>query len=129
MSAEQHDQPRPDEHLAAAAAGIDWLARMEASDFKLEERLGQILRVGVTASSVCLGVGLVLSLMTGALAAGGALMTAGLVMLMATPVARVAASVVEYGVHRDWTFFTLTAIVLLELLAGIVAALVFHKRL
>ena len=129
MSPEQQGEPRPDERLAAAAAGVDWFARMEASDFKLEERLGQILRVGVYASSVCLGVGLLLSLTTGAVAVSGALMTAGLVMLMATPVARVAASVVEYGVHRDWTFFTLTAIVLLELLAGIVAALVFHRRL
>ena len=129
MSPEQQDEPRPDERLATAAAGIDWQARMEASDFKLEERLGQILRVGVYASSVCLGVGLLLSLTTSAVAISGALMTAGLVMLMATPVARVAASVVEYGVHRDWTFFTLTAIVLLELLAGIVAALVFHRRL
>ena len=129
MSPEQQDEPRPDERLATAAAGIDWLARMEASDFKLEERLGQILRVGVYASSVCLGLGLLLSLTTSAAAISGALMTAGLVMLMATPVARVAASVVEYAIHRDWTFCTLTAIVLLELLAGIVAALVFHRRL
>jgi uncharacterized membrane protein len=57
------------------------------------------------------------------------LMTAGLMMLMATPVARVAASVVGYAVDRDWTFFILTSIVLLELCAGIVAALVFHRRL
>ena len=56
-------------------------------------------------------------------------MTTGLVMLMATPVARVAASVIEYLMHRDWPFFALTAIVLLELCAGIVAALVFHRRL
>ena len=48
---------------------------------------------------------------------------------MATPVARVATSMVEYVRHRDWTFSILTAIVLLELCAGIVAALVFHRRL
>ncbi len=55
-------------------------------------------------------------------------MSAGLVMLMATPVTRVAVSVVEYGRQRDWTFFALTGLVLLELVAGIVAALVFHSK-
>ena len=56
-------------------------------------------------------------------------MLVGLVALMGTPVARVAMSVVEYGRRRDWTFFVLTLIVLAELCAGIVAALVFHRRL
>lgn len=129
MSSTPQDESGLDKRLSAAAAGVGWLAKMEASDFQLEERLGTILRVGVYASSVCLGVGLLLSLTTNAVAVSGWLMTAGLLMLIATPVARVAASVVEYGVHRDWTFFILTAIVLLELSAGIVAALVFHKRL
>lgn len=99
-------------------------------DFSLEARLGVILRAGVVTSSLCLALGLLLSLVAPGLAMSAAwLMTAGLVMLMATPVARVAASVVEYGRQRDWTFFTLTALVLLELAAGIVAALVFHTKL
>ena len=102
----------------------------QANDFSLEERLGAILRVGVYASSICLFVGLLLSLTAPGLAAlAGWLMTAGLVMLMATPVARVAASVVEYGLQRDWTFFALTGLVLLELAASIVAALVFRTKL
>jgi hypothetical protein len=45
------------------------------------------------------------------------------------PVARVVVSIVGYIRARDWTFATLTAIVLLELLASAVAALVFNKRL
>ena len=98
------------------------------SDAQLETRLGRILRVGVYASSLFLAIGLAFSL-TLFDTAGTWLMTTGLVMLMATPVARVAASVVEYLKHRDWPFFVLTAIVLLELCAGIIAALVFHKRL
>jgi uncharacterized membrane protein len=57
------------------------------------------------------------------------LMNAGLMILMATPVARVAASVAEYARERDWTFVVLTSIVLLELCGGIIAALVFHRRL
>ncbi len=101
-----------------------------ADDVSLEERLGAILRVGVYASSICLAAGLLLSLAVPSIATlAGWLMTAGLVMLMATPVARVAVSVVVYGLQRDWTFFTLTALVLLELTAGIIAALVFHTRL
>jgi len=105
-------------------------AAKQSSDFSLEERLGAVLRVGVYASSICLAVGLVLSLTVPGLAAlAGWFMTAGLVMLMATPVARVAVSVVVYGMQRDWTFFALTGLVLLELAAGIVAALVFHTKL
>jgi uncharacterized membrane protein len=101
----------------------------EGADLLLEARLGIILRIGVYASSACLAAGLVLNLTTNLTMLSSWLMTAGLVTLMATPIARVTASVVEYAVHRDWTFFALTAIVLLELSAGIVAALVFHRRL
>lgn len=100
-----------------------------AQDDQLEERLGAVLRLGVRVSSVALGLGLLLSLVLGSTALTTGLMTTGLVMLMATPVARVTMSVFEYGRQRDWTFFTLTAIVLLELAAGIVAALLFHTRL
>ncbi|HUR34648.1 MAG TPA: DUF1634 domain-containing protein [Vicinamibacterales bacterium] len=128
MTADPRDRA-VDETRDASRAGIEWLARQEAGDFQLEERLGVILRTGVYASSACLAVGLLLDLTTGLTAVSAWLLTAGLVLLMATPVTRVTASVVEYAVHRDWTFFTLTAIVLLELLAGVVAALVFHRRL
>jgi uncharacterized membrane protein len=95
---------------------------------ELETRLGRILGFGVRASSVLLAAGLLLNFI-GAPTVSAWLMTAGLIVLMGTPVARVAASVVEYAVHRDWLFATLTAIVFLELCAGIVAALVFHQRL
>ena len=98
------------------------------SDAQLETRLGRILRFGVYVSSMFLAVGLAFSF-TMFDAAGTWLMTTGLVLLMATPVARVAASVIEYLKYRDWLFFALTAMVLLELCAGIVAALVFHRRL
>jgi hypothetical protein len=37
--------------------------------------------------------------------------------------------VIDYARRRDWVFFTFTLIVLIELTAGIVAALVFHRRL
>jgi uncharacterized membrane protein len=101
----------------------------ERGDFRLEQRLGQILGAGVRGSTVCLALGLFFTLATSFDDLGGMLMIAGIVTLMATPVARVAVSVIDYARRRDWTFFVLTLIVLVELCGGIVAALVFHRRL
>jgi uncharacterized membrane protein len=94
---------------------------------RLENTIGLVLRAGVVASSIALAAGLALELMD----VPGApwLLNAGIVMLLATPVARVIVSIVEYIRERDWTFATLTAIVLAELLASAVAALVFNERL
>ena len=93
----------------------------------LERTIGAVLRAGVIASSLALAVGLLLQFMH----APGAqlLLHAGILTLLATPVARVVVSIVGYIHERDWTFSTLTAIVLLELLASAVAALVFKKHL
>jgi uncharacterized membrane protein len=97
-------------------------------DRDLEQRIGRVLTIGVRTSAALLAAGLALSF-AGATSVAAWLMTAGLLLLMATPVARVATSMFEYLRHRDWTFSILTAIVLLELCAGVVAALVFHRRL
>jgi uncharacterized membrane protein len=93
---------------------------------RLERTIGAVLRAGVIASSLALAVGLVLQFMN----APGAqlLLHVGILTLLATPVARVVVSIVGYVRERDWTFATLTAVVLLELLASAVAALVFNKR-
>jgi uncharacterized membrane protein len=98
-------------------------------DRGMEQLIGTVLRAGVTASSVCLAVGLALSLIgaTGALAS--VLLQIGIVVLLATPVARVVVSIFEYAQQRDWKFTVLTAIVLLELLASAVAALMFNRKL
>jgi uncharacterized membrane protein len=42
------------------------------------------------------------------------MLSAGLVILMATPVGRVVVSVSEHAFERDWAFVVLTTIVLLE---------------
>ena len=89
----------------------------------MERAVGLVLRVGVAASSITLSLGLILAL-AGEATLGSALLQAGLIILLGTPVARVAISVVEYIVERDWTFTTLTVIVLLELLASVVTAFV-----
>jgi uncharacterized membrane protein len=95
---------------------------------KLERLIGIVLRAGVIASSACLAAGLLLSLATGGGPVANFLLNAGIVILLATPVARYVVSIVEYVRERDWRFATLTIIVLLELLASAVAALVFNRR-
>ena len=94
---------------------------------RIERTIGTVLRVGVLVSSVAFAAGLILAL----LAAPGAslLLNVGILTLLMTPVARVLVSIAEYAAARDWTFVALTAIVLVELLASAVAALVFNKRL
>jgi len=95
---------------------------------RLERIIGTVLRIGVTTSSVSLAVGAAAFFFSGGPLAT-ILLQAGVIILLATPVARVVVSVVQYVGDRDWTFTTLTAIVLVELLASVVAALVFHRRL
>jgi len=101
----------------------------EGTSPRLERVVGVVLRAGVIASSVCLAVGLVLSLATGGGAAAAWLLNIGILVLLATPVARVVVSTVEYINERDWRFAALTGIVLLELIASAVAALVFNRKL
>jgi len=94
----------------------------------LEKTIGTVLRVGVATSSLCLGAGLALSWL-GVGEASRILMQVGVVVLLATPVARVVVSVIEYAQERDWVFVALTSVVLLELMASVVAALLFNRKL
>ena len=95
---------------------------------KLERLIGIVLRAGVVISSTCLAAGLLLYLATGG-ALAALLLNAGIVVLLATPLARVAVSTVQYVSQRDWRFAALTFIVLLELVASAIAALVFNRRI
>ncbi len=89
-------------------------------DVRLERWLGRALSVGVAASTVLLGTGLVLALAAIAPQASARLLRIGLITLMATPVARVVISVLEFGAKRDWTFLALTAAVLVMLAMSLV---------
>jgi len=95
---------------------------------RLARQIGLVLRWGVVASTACQGVGMLLSLV-GAGRVATSLLDTGVIVLLATPIARVLVSMVEYTVMRDWPFVTLTAIVLVELMAGVVAALLFNRKL
>ena len=88
----------------------------------LELAVGRVLRFGILASTVCLAFGLVLKLAGVTPLASARLLTIGVVLLLATPAGRVVVSVVDYALDRDWTFVTLTVIVLLELVASVLAA-------
>ena len=96
---------------------------------RLERSIGVVLQAGVIASSALLAVGLLLTLAGGSPDFADLLLYAGILILICTPVARVAISTVGYAAARDWPFMTLTLIVLAELLASAMAALVFNRRL
>jgi len=89
----------------------------------LEVTLGRLLGIGVTISSITLGAGLVAALTLGTGSLSTFLLTAGVLLLLATPVTRVVVSSVGYARRRDWLFVVLALIVLAELIASIVAAL------
>ncbi len=90
---------------------------------RLERWLGKILGIGVLASTALLAAGLVLQLLgvLPGLAAG--VTHAGLCILIATPVARVVASVIDFTLARDWLFMTLTGLVLVILLGSLMVAI------
>jgi len=90
---------------------------------RLELIIGRILRAGALVSTGLLSAGLVLSLSASGDAVAARLTSIGLIVLIATPVARVAASVFEYARQRDWLFVLLTSTVLAILLGSLLVAL------
>src|SRR4029079_9109455 len=63
---------------------------------RLEQAIGAGLRAGVTASSVCLAVGVLWSLVTGESGVARILLQTGILVLLMTPVARVVVSIAQY---------------------------------
>ena len=105
-------------------------ADRDADGPPLERAVGLVLRTGVMASSACLTVGVVLVLISGVEGGLAAiLLRTGIIVLLATPVARVVVSTVQYIIMRDWTFAVLTTIVLVELMASVVAAFFLNRRI
>ena len=83
---------------------------------RLELVLGRLLQAGVILAAVCLATGLALWMARGASDLSHTALTAGLVVLMATPIVRVVVSLVAYIRMRDW-FFVLTTVMVFLLLA------------
>lgn len=89
---------------------------------RLETYLGRLLLGGVLSSAGFLAAGLMLWLTRAAPSIANALLTAGLMILMATPILRVVVSLVEYARMRDWFFTATTVAVLIVLLVTIAVA-------
>ena len=117
------------------------------SDYEVEQLIGRLLQIGVlVAALVALGGGIwllsqhgsdivdyrvfrgeptMLSSLSGIVRGVAALdsraiVQAGLVLLILTPVARVALTLVAFIIQRDRTYIVVTAIVLVLLLYGLV---------
>lgn len=86
-------------------------------DVELRVGVRRILRAGIWASGSLLVAGLLMTL-AGAGAGRGALRL-GLLVLMCTPLVRVAALAAGYARHRDWPFFWASAGVLALLGVGL----------
>jgi len=89
---------------------------------RLETTIGEVLRFGTITSSTMFAIGLVMTIVGYQPAVAQLLLATGLVILLATPPARVVVSVIEYVREQDWTFVLLTGIVLLALAGSVVAA-------
>ena len=89
---------------------------------RLEEMIGEVLRFGTIGSSTLFAIGLVMTLAGYRSGVARPLLEAALVILLATPAARVVISVIEYIRERDWVFVVLTLVVLLALAGSVVAA-------
>lgn len=89
---------------------------------RLEAMIGEVLRFGTIASSTLFAVGLVMALAGYRVELAGLLLNAALIILLATPAARVVVSVIEYIRERDWVFVVLTLVVLLALAGSVAAA-------
>jgi uncharacterized membrane protein len=90
----------------------------DAAIERLEITLGRLLRAGVTLAGACMTIGLVIWIVRGRGHFASPLLTAGLIILMMTPLARVFASLVVYAKQRDWFFVTTTLLVFVVLIAA-----------
>jgi uncharacterized membrane protein len=88
-----------------------------------ERTLVRLMLAGVWTSSAILATGLGLLLASRVPAAGDALLRVGLVVLMATPVMRVALSVAEAIRQRDWFWLWSTVAVVVVLIGTMVYSL------
>jgi uncharacterized membrane protein len=85
---------------------------------RLEHQIGRLLRLGVALSATALALGLMCAV-TG-IGAGDAIMRGGLVLLMAIPITRIAASFVDAVRRGDRLLAGATAFVLVVMALTVV---------
>ena len=84
--------------------------------------MGLVLRIGTSVSTALLVVGIVLALAVPQVRAAETLITAGLIILMATPVAHLLVALVDEITAREWSFVAIGACVLALLGGSLVVA-------
>ena len=90
---------------------------------RLEATLGRLLQRGVMSAAACLAAGLAIWMSGRVPGVATVLLTAGLMILMATPILRVVVSLVEYARIRDWFFVSTTLFVFGVLVVTLTLAL------
>ena len=93
---------------------------------RLEQQIGRLLLVGVIFSAIAMSVGLVLHFF-GAETVAARILQAGLVLLIAIPMARILASFVDALRRGDRLLYLSTGIVLAILLSAVVSSYVIHR--
>jgi uncharacterized membrane protein len=88
---------------------------------RLERQIGRVLKVGVGLSAAALGLGLVLYFVKVPASAG--VLNAGLVLLMAIPVTRIVASLVDSVRRKDRLLVWSTTFVLIVMAATLMRSL------
>ncbi len=89
----------------------------------VERILAKVLRLGSIAAGVMLAIGIGTMLATGS-ALAVHLITAGLIILLLTPVLRVLVAAVVFCRERDWLYALFCLVVLGALVAGVKLGLV-----
>lgn len=87
----------------------------------IEIVLGRVLSIGTRISTALLVAGLLVAIVSPG--GGHRLLSAGLLVLIATPIARVAVSLVEFARNHEWWFVLCTAFVLTLLAGSLIVAL------
>jgi len=107
----------------------------------LELYVSNVLRIGVVISSILIIIGLALYIVTGdasypcgeasihwiiygdPFTAPSHILFLGFLILVSTPILRVAASTIAYIAEKDWIYTVITGFVLIVLMTGIILGL------
>lgn len=90
---------------------------------QVESVLGRVLGTGSALSTALLAIGLLLTIAAPEAAATAPILSAGLIVLMITPMARVLVATVTYARAGDWSSASMAGTVLLVLCGSVVVAL------
>lgn len=94
-----------------------------ATNDRVEAVLGRVLGAGSALSTALLAIGLLLTIAVPAAAATAPVLSAGLIVLMITPMARVLVATLAYARAGEWSSALMAGTVLLVLAGSVVVAI------